>query len=324
MRRLSTLIVAALTCGLALVSPASLAAQTPDATAPAASDTRIAFTHCAARCQIFTANPDGSSIHRVTHGVLGDAYEPDWAPDGTRIAFASNETGRSEIWIVRADGANPRRLTLVGRGHAAFWPAFSSNGRWVIYTDCAGFDCDGGISIVRVDGTHQGSITPNSGTSFNDATMSLDGSSLAYQRWHLDGVTSAVYVSNVDGSDERRLTPPRLLAYAPDWRPDGERVAFASDLYGDRPFGSIYTIAADGTDVVRVTNPPYPSSDTGPSYSPDGARILFESTRSYPDGCCASLFIVNADGTDLAAVPLPWDAYEPSWGTAPAFAAAAA
>ena len=66
-----------------------------------------------------------------------------------------------------------------------------------------------------------------------------------------------------------------------------------------------------------MTKPPFPSTDTGPSYSPDGDRILFESNRAYPDGCCASLFIVDADGTGLAAVPLPWDAYEPSWGTAP-------
>lgn len=286
----------------------------------AAIDTRIAFTHCPSRCQIYTIDPDGSDLRRVTDNGGSGAYQPDWSPDGSRITYASDASGRSEIWLVKADGSEPQRLTSVGRHHFAFWPSFSANGRWVIYTDCAFSDCDGGISAVRVDGTHQHAIMPNAGHSYNDASMSSDGSRLAYQRWHLDGVTSAIYASNSDGSDERRVTPPRLLAYAPDWQPGGVRIAFASDLYGDRPFGSIYTIAADGTDLVRVTDPPYPAVDTGPSYSPEGDRIVFESSRAYPDGCCASLFIVGTDGTALTPVPLPWDAYEPSWGTAPAIA----
>ncbi len=117
-------------------------------------------------------------------------------------------------------------------------------------------------------------------------------------------------MARADGSGERRVTRPALLAFAPEWRPDGGRIAFASDLYGDRPFGSIYTISANGADVVRVTHPPFPSTDSGPSYAPGGDRLVFESDRAYPDGCCHSLFIVDADGTGLTAVPLPWDAYD--------------
>jgi TolB protein len=317
MRCISTLSLAIVAVASATLWSGVAAADTPRV-AVSADDTRIAFTHCPARCQIYTVDPDGSSLRRVTSNDGGGAYQPDWSPDGSRIAYASDETGRSEIWIVRADGSNPRRLTDVGRDHSAFWPSFSANGRSVLYTDCAFADCDGGISAIRIDGTHQHAITPNAGASYNDASMSSDATRLAYQRWHLGGITSAIYVSNRDGDGEHRVTPARLLAYAPDWQPGGGRIAFASDLYGDRPFGSIYTVAADGTDLVRVTTPPFPSTDTGPSYSPAGDRIVFESSRAYPDGCCASLFIVGADGTGLTAVPLPWDAYEPSWGTAPA------
>ena len=318
MKRPSILILAALLAAPAILSAGAHAAGSPRGPAAAARDTRIAFTHCAVRCQIYTADPDGSSLQRVTHARGGDAFQPAWSPDGARLAYASNASGRFQIWIVDADGSNARRLTHEQLDHAAFWPHFSPGGRWVLFTDCAGDDCDGGISAVRVDGTHQHAITPNSGTSFNDGSLSPDGARLAYQRWHEGGVTSAIYVARADGSGERRITRPGLLAFAPEWRPDGRRIAFASDLYGDRPFGSIYTISANGADVVRVTHPPFPSTDSGPSYAPGGDRLVFESDRAYPDGCCHSLFIVDADGTGLAAVPLPWDAYDPSWGPAPA------
>jgi TolB protein len=312
MRRAGLLTLA---IALALSTALWTGATVTSATA-AAQGTRIAFTHCARRCEIYTVRPDGSGLRRVTTNSGTGAYQADWSPDGTHIAYASDQSGRSEIWLVEADGSNAQRLTHVRRHHFAFWPSFSADGRWVIYTDCAFADCDGGISAVRVDGTRQHAITPNAGTSYNDATMSSDGTALAYQRWHLGGVTSAIYVSDTSGSHERRVTPSRLLAYTPDWQPEGGRIAFASNLHGDRPLGSIYTIADDGSDLVRVTKPPYPASDLAPSYSPDGDMIVFESSRSYPDGCCDSLFIVHADGTGLRPLTLPWDAYGPSWGPA--------
>lgn len=36
---------------------------------------------------------------------------PSWFPDGSRIAFQSNQTGRWEIWVMRADGTDAQQLT---------------------------------------------------------------------------------------------------------------------------------------------------------------------------------------------------------------------
>ena len=38
---------------------------------------------------------------------------PCWFPDGKRIAFQSNRTGRMEVWVMNADGTDPRQLTGV-------------------------------------------------------------------------------------------------------------------------------------------------------------------------------------------------------------------
>jgi Tol biopolymer transport system component len=40
-----------------------------------------------------------------------DDSDPDWSPDGTTIAFASDRTGDEEIWPMRTDGTSATNLT---------------------------------------------------------------------------------------------------------------------------------------------------------------------------------------------------------------------
>jgi Tol biopolymer transport system component len=47
-------------------------------------------------------------------GAQAEAYQdevPAWFPDGKRIAFQSDRTGRMEIWVMNADGSQPRQVT---------------------------------------------------------------------------------------------------------------------------------------------------------------------------------------------------------------------
>jgi TolB protein len=55
-------------------------------------------------------NADGSSVTRVTD-TSGSDSSPVWSPDGTRIAFESFREGKSEVYVVNADGSGLTRLT---------------------------------------------------------------------------------------------------------------------------------------------------------------------------------------------------------------------
>ena len=306
-------------CALGLMAAALVAPAAGDAGAarrlPA--NGRILFTHCedATGCEIYTANPDGSAIEQVTSA--GDAFQGDWSPNGKRITYASFASGDAAIWIVDADGSNPQQLTPDHPASNNFWPRFTSDGKWILFTNCLGDDCDGGISAVHPDGTQLHAVTPNSGDSYNVADGSPDGSRLTFMRWHVGGVKMGIYVSRADGTRQRRVSPPRLQGWYPDWSPSGRRIVFTDEVFWDRPSPSLWTVRPDGGGLEPLTDPPLPHSDYYGSYSPDGREVIFESDRRYADYCCSDLFVVPARGGGIKRIHLPFDAYQPRWGTAP-------
>ena len=45
------------------------------------------------------------------HGPGYSDEAPSWFPDGQHIAFQSDRTGAKEVWVMRADGTEARRVT---------------------------------------------------------------------------------------------------------------------------------------------------------------------------------------------------------------------
>ena len=75
-----------------------------------------------------TIDADGGAPRRLTTETFDDVA-PSWSNDGRWIYFASNRTGRSEVWRVPADGRSAVQVTKQG-GFAAFE---SPDGRFVYY-----------------------------------------------------------------------------------------------------------------------------------------------------------------------------------------------
>jgi TolB protein len=74
------------------------------------------------RFTIFTIKPDGTGLQRLTSNA-GDNENPSWSPDGRYIAFSSSRTGAPKIFMMHANGLNPRPLTQAKGGELS--PAWS-------------------------------------------------------------------------------------------------------------------------------------------------------------------------------------------------------
>jgi TolB protein len=95
-------------------------------TSPAwSSMNRLAFSQMQdAVVDIFTMNPDGTNIVRLTENQ-GNNEDPCWSPDGRYIIFSSNRTGEYHLYIMNANGQNQSRITyLEGAQTAPSWSPF--------------------------------------------------------------------------------------------------------------------------------------------------------------------------------------------------------
>ena len=76
---------------------------------------------------IWTANEDGTGVHRLTDNIAREVY-PRFSPDGKWIAFSSNRYGNYDVFVVAAAGGAPKRLTFhTGNDEVVGWTRDSQN-----------------------------------------------------------------------------------------------------------------------------------------------------------------------------------------------------
>jgi Tol biopolymer transport system component len=90
---------------------------------------------------VYVRNKINKNLWRVKPGEGGakeligstrTSFQPDYSPDGTRIAFASDRTGSYEIWVADGEGHQPMQITSFG-GPQTGSPRWSRDGRWIAF-----------------------------------------------------------------------------------------------------------------------------------------------------------------------------------------------
>ncbi len=128
---------------------------------PSGEQILFAGTDTDGRNQLFAVDKNGKNQYKISNlpSIRG---RNDWSPDGQSIVTYSGEPWHREVYIMNADGSGTRQLTPTGGNGQG--PAFSPDGKWVVFTayfDKYGDDHGCELYVIRVDGTDLRRLTNN-------------------------------------------------------------------------------------------------------------------------------------------------------------------
>ena len=258
--------------------------------------------------EIYTTNADGTGLTNLTASYDHWAVSPEFSPDSSQIVFACSES----ICVMNADGSNLHMIAGDGF-HVSGSPSFSPDGASVAFVT----DLEEGYRILMANADGTGNPTQLTTFSSTNPTFghrldrdhdcvddSSDNCPLHYNPDQLDtdndGQGNACDADDdndgiTDGSDNCPVTANQY------------RVAFSSSRAGGNP--EIYTMNADGSDVVRLTNNTF--TDQHPRFSPDGRRIIFSSNRN---NSRYEIYAMDADGSNVVRITnIAGDNLQPSY-----------
>ena len=243
----------------------------------------IVFVSWRPEMRLWVMKKDGSKKRQLTRGIqLKHSSFPRWSPKGDTIAFICTAHGRKSLWIINADGTEPRKI--VGDiPHRLGW-AWSSNGNELLYSSEKG-----DIWAITLDANNKRLI--GSAPSFCiDLRPSPSGDKLMYTA-SIGNNQDEVGIMNIRGGEEHsgklilkgNLTSGR-------WLPNETKVLVNKRVIeGKRCYFHLCIVDVTNGATMELTRGRV--NDGFASCLPNGEEILF--LRNFE-----SIMIMNMDGSN--------------------------
>jgi TolB protein len=255
---------------------------------------------------VWIVSPDGSETRLVARGASGAV----WSPDGRRIAFARRDGSEAGIYVINVDGRGERRLTRERSGTTVGVTSWSPNGRMIAfyrqYSRPGSCGKAGDFYVMNANGSNVRRLTRHGRAHYWGAPWSPNSRRIAIVSCHQSPRGDPeIYILDVDGSGERRLTRRPGWDVPQGWSHDGRNLLVSGQRGGP---SDLYLISTDGRRRRNLTRSP-DDEVGGAAWSPDERRIAFVRVGGH-----GTIHVMNTDGSrqrDLKVLTVPDTA--PAW-----------
>ncbi len=217
--------------------------------------------------EIVVVDANGRDYRQLTNNTWYDG-EPDWSPDGLRIAYESAPDGQRDIWIINANGGNATQITDTAGDE--LHPHWSPDGQYIAFEAGDGNDTE--IYVMTASGNERVQLT-NNNAGDRAPQFSPDGSAITYMTDER-GVWEIAVMAYPSGDRADIYDCPAPDCRFPAWSPDGLRIAF-NTLNGAGRVADIWAVNVS----TGQSNPIIQGGQNGrPTWSGNGGYIFFNRT----------------------------------------------
>ena len=200
-----------------------------------------------------------------------------WSPDGRRICFASNASGRQNIWIVDSQGGWPLQLTVSDQRQIP--GGWSPDGKWITFQSDYDGDEQWDLFVVSTETGEVRNLTRTPEISEESPRWSPDGKHVAYTSKPKSAASYEIHVMDFATGRVREITkdtPREFSNHDPVWSRDGRRLAFTRNR-ADQKVDIIFVVEMRTGAVRRVSPDNGEHNYHAADWSPDGRRLLITS-----------------------------------------------
>ncbi|HYF94138.1 MAG TPA: S9 family peptidase [Symbiobacteriaceae bacterium] len=260
------------------------------------------------RHQIHVMNAEpGARPAPFTGGQKSDK-SPRWSPDGSRLAFTSNRSEKTQVWVMDAFGGEARQLTFFKEGVSGV-PVWSPDGTHIAVT-----------AVVGPEGPGREGDKDAESDLYKKYTRGVRRITRIFYKEDGEGFLEPdrhqqIFVLPVEGErpEPVQVTKGPWHHEDPAWAPDGGALAYVANRREDDDYTVmladlwVQDLSNLASDPVCLT--PGTMSLGTPAWSPDGAAIAFSGQQHEPYRGYSSnqLWLVNRDGSGLRRLVPGWD-----------------
>jgi eukaryotic-like serine/threonine-protein kinase len=206
---------------------------------------------------------DSRQARQITSGS-GRYDQLSFAPDG-RLVYLSDASGMADIWVMDADGKNPKQLT--SDSGVNVFPSVSADGRYIVFdSNRASNTATFNIWRMGLDGSNPRQLTQGDGEYF--PACSMDGKWVVYTPLSSAGKPT-LWKIPIDGGDPVQVYD--RVSLRPVFSPDGKWIACQSSSDPPNPKPKLAIIPFEGGQPARLLDTP----TTQFRWSADGKSILY-------------------------------------------------